>query len=307
MTLCAPPPSRLVVTGASGFIGRAFVAHARAAGHLVTALSRRGGSIDGYEDATVLARACAGADAIVHLAARAHRGGTDADFECNVRAARAIAHGASSAGVPRVVLVSSIGVNGNATCGKAFDEADPPAPVEPYARSKLRSEQEVQSILDASATQWTIVRPPLVYGPRAPGNFGCLVRAIVHGFPLPLASVRNQRSLLGVGNLSDAIVLCAVHPLAANQLFLLADADDLSTPEIVRCIAVGLRRPARLWSVPPALLTLVAKLAGRGRLAQSLCESLQVDASKARRMLGWSPAVRITDGIAGAAAAWKPA
>lgn len=305
MTLPTPHPLRLVVTGATGFIGRALAAHAAASGHHVVALSRSDGSIASYEDAGSLARAFAGADAIVHLAARAHRGGTDADFEGNVRAARAVAHAARAAQVPRLVLVSSIGVNGNITRDKPFDETDPPAPVEPYARSKLRSEQEVQATLDGSATGWTILRPPLVYGPAAPGNFGRLVRAVARGIPMPLGSVRNRRSLLGVNALCDALVLCCADGAAANQLFLLADDEDLSTPEIVASIARGLGRPARLWGLPPRVLELAAKLAGRARLAESLCHSLQIDASKARRMLGWSPAMRTADGLASAAAAWR--
>jgi nucleoside-diphosphate-sugar epimerase len=308
MATTAPHPRRLVVTGATGFIGSAVTAHARLATHEVVGLSRSDATLAGsYEDPDALARAFAGADAVVHLAARAHRGGTDADFEGNVRAARAVAQAARTAGVPRLVFLSSIGVNGNVTCGKPFDETDVPAPVEPYARSKLRGEREVLDILDGSDTEWTIARPPLVYGPNAPGNFGRLVRAVARGIPVPVASVRNQRSLVGVDNLADAVLLCATHPAAANQLFLLADGDDVSTPDMIRCIARGLGQPARLWRVPPALLKFGATLLGRTRISQSLCDSLQVDASRVRRMLGWSPAVRTADGIAASAAAWRRA
>ena len=306
MTLPALPPVRLVITGASGFIGRALVARANAAGHSLVALSRSAGSLPGgYEDVDALTRACAGADAVLHLAARAHRGGTDADFDCNVRAARAVAAAARATGVRRLVLLSSIGVNGNVTRAKPFDEGDAPAPVEPYARSKLRCEQEVRSLLEGSQTEWVLARPPLVYGPQAPGNFERLVRAVARGLPLPVASVRNRRTLVGVDNLCDALLLCATHPAAAGQLFLLADSEHVSTPEIVRCIARGLARPPRLWGAPPGLLRLGARLAGRPRIAESLCDSLQVDAAKARRVLGWTPAVRTTDGLMQAAAAWR--
>jgi nucleoside-diphosphate-sugar epimerase len=300
--------SSIVVTGARGFIGRALVARAQDAGHRVTALSRADGSLpSGYEDADALARAFAGAGAVVHLAARAHRGGTDADFEDNPRAARAVAQAARAAGVPRLVLLSSIGVNGNVTRGKPYREEDAPAPVEPYARSKLRCEHEVQEVLSGSASTWAILRPPLVHGPYAPGNFARLVRLVARGLPLPLGAVRNQRSLVGIDNLCDVILVCASNPAAGNELFLLADDSDLSTPEIVRCISQGLRRPARLWNVPPAALELAAKLAGRTRIAESLCASLQVDAAKARRVLGWRPAVPAREGIARAAAAWRAA
>jgi nucleoside-diphosphate-sugar epimerase len=296
------PPRRLVITGASGFIGHALATRARAAGHDVLALSRSDGSISSFEDADQLARACAGADAVIHLAARAHRGGTDADFETNIRMARAVARAARAGGARRMVLVSSIGVNGNRTTGQPFGEGDSPAPVEPYARSKLQCELEVQAILDGCATQWSIVRPPLVYGPRAPGNFGRLVHAVGRGLPLPLASVRNRRSLIGIGNLNDALLLCATEPSAANQLFLLADGDELSTPEIILCIARGLGRRAILFPFPPSLLKLAAKLTDRTRMAESLCDSLQVDASKARRLLGWRPANSSAEGLVEAAA-----
>jgi len=299
---------RIVVTGATGFIGRVLVRRAREAGHDVVPLSRTDGSLQGsYEDADVLARLFERADAVVHLAARAHLGGTDSDFEVNVRATSAVARAALAAGAGRLVLLSSIGVNGNVSRGKPFDENDPPAPVQAYARSKLRCEQELASVLRGSRTEWTIARPPLVYGPRAPGNFGQLVRAVERGWPLPVRSVRNRRTLVGVDNLSDALLSCALAPQAAGQLFLLADGEDLSTPDIVRCIAQGLGRADRMWSVPPSLLKLGAALVGRPRVAESLCDSLQVDASKARRLLHWTPQVRTRDGIVQAAAAWRSA
>jgi nucleoside-diphosphate-sugar epimerase len=303
------PPSTctmsLIVTGASGFIGRTLVARAAAEGHRVAALSRSDGTLSSYEDVGTLTRHFAGADAVLHLAARAHRQGSDADFDCNVAAARAAAAAARAAGVSRLVLLSSIGVNGNVTQGKPFDETDLPAPVEAYARSKLRCEQAVQDILVGSGTQWTVLRPPLVYGPHAPGNFGRLVRAVARGLPLPVARVRNRRSLVGVDSLSDALLACATHAHAANELFLVADREDVSTPEIIGSIARGLERPGRMWSVPPAWLALAGRLTGRQRVIESLCASLQVDASKARRLLGWSNAVPAADGITQAAAAWR--
>lgn len=295
----------IAITGASGFIGRTVIARAAAAGHRVVALSRTDGSLPhGYEDTGALARAFAGCDAVIHLAARAHRGGTDADFECNVRAARAVAQAARMSGLARVVLASSIGVNGNVTRDKPFTEEDAAAPVEPYARSKLRAEQAAQEALAGSSTAWSIVRPPLVYGPNAPGNFARLVRLVDRGWPLPLASVRNKRSLVAVDNLAAAMLTCCSHPAAAGELFLVADSDDLSTPDIVRCIARGLRREAKLFGAPRALLRAAANLAGRPRIAESLCDSLQVDATKIRRLLGWSPAVATAEGIERAAAAW---
>jgi nucleoside-diphosphate-sugar epimerase len=287
---------KIAITGATGFIGRALVAAARTQGHEVQALSRQAGA--DYEDAPSLAAVFAGADVVVHLAALAHRRGAGLDFDGNVRSTRAVAAAARAAGVGRLVFVSSIGVHGNVTRGKPFTEADEPAPAEPYARSKLQAEREVQS----AGIEWVVIRPPLVYGAHAPGNFGLLVRAVARNWPLPLGAIRNRRSLVGVGNLCDFILACAGSPRAANQVFVVADGDDLSTPDIVREIARGLGKPARLLDVPPALVRLAATLAGRKGVAQGLCDSLQVDASKARAFLGWSPAIGTREGIARAAA-----
>jgi nucleoside-diphosphate-sugar epimerase len=294
---------RVAVTGASGFIGQALVAELRAGGHEAVPLSR-GDGID-YEDAQAMTVRFEGADAVVHLAARAHRGGPDEAFASNVRVARAAAQAARDAGTRRFVLVSSIGVNGNVTHGRPFTETDAPAPAEPYARSKWLAEQEVRALLAGSATSLVIVRPPLVYGPHAPGNMGKLFRAVARGWPLPLASVANRRSFIGIGNLVDFLHLCVRHEAAAGELFVVADGEDLSTPELVRSIARGLRRKPNLFPFPPALLVVAAKVLGRGRTAQSLCDSLQVDASKARRLLGWAPALTASQGIERAAAAWR--
>lgn len=295
---------RVVVTGASGFVGKALVERLARGSVEVVALSRGAANWQGvqsfrvqdYENTDQLAAAFRGACAVVHLAARAHVGGSDADFESSVRGAAAVARAGQAAGVSRLVLLSSIGVNGNVT-RRPFTEVDTPAPVEPYARSKLRAERAVSEALQGSGTSFTILRPPLIYGPRAPGNFARLVRAVARGWWLPLASVHNERSLVGVDNLLDLIVLCLDHPAAANELFLAADAQDLSTPELVRCIAAGLGRPARLLPVSPPFLRLAARAAGRSRIAESLCDSLQVDAGKARRLLGWMPARAACEGV----------
>jgi nucleoside-diphosphate-sugar epimerase len=289
---------RIAITGASGFVGRALVAATQEAGHAVDALSRADGA--DYEDAKALARTFFGADVVVHLAARAHRRGPSQDFDCNVRSTRAVAVAARAAGVGRLVFVSSIGVNGNVTHGAAFTEADAPAPSEAYARSKLQAEAAVKS----AGLEWVIVRPPLVYGAHAPGNFGRLVRAVARNWPLPLGAIDNRRSLVGRGNLCEFILLCATSPYAANELFVVCDGDDISTPEIARAIAQGLGKQPNLWNLPPALIRFAGMLPGRRNVVQGLCDSLQVDASKARELLQWSPSISTREGIARAAADW---
>ncbi len=301
--------SRIAVTGAAGFIGSALVNHLHTTGTQVLALSSTARSwpagirsvpLTSYEDPQELVRIFEGVDAVVHLAARAHRGGNPAEFESNVRSARAIAQACVAAAVRRLVFISSIGVNGNLTVGRPFTEDDLPDPAEPYAHSKLEGENAVFQALSGTATTWTVLRPPLVYGPRAPGNFAKLVHAVQRGWVLPVAGVRNARTLLALDNLLQLMQLCLTHPKASNELFLAGDGEDISTPELLRQIGRGLGKPARMINVPPSLLRAGATLLGRSKLADSLCASLQVNTSKARRVLGWVPKVRPGDAIADA-------
>jgi len=297
----------VVITGSSGFIGRALVRHLHASGRPVVAISRhawtapagvRVATIASYDDAAALAAAVPAGSAVVHLASIAHRGGEAAEFTASTRAAQNMLAAAASAGARRFIFMSSIGVNGNVTHGRPFSERDPPHPVEPYAESKLRAEE----IVRAGPLEHVILRPPLVVGPDAPGNFGRLLRAVRSGLPLPFGAIRNARTFIGIDNLVDLLSLCLDHSAAANELLLAGDAEDLSTPELVRCIAQGLGRPARLFPVPPSGLRAVAALAGKARLAESLCGSLQVDASRARQLLGWKPRLPAGEGVRRAAA-----
>lgn len=301
-----------VVTGASGFLGGALVRHLHKTGLPVVAVARRRCALPGgvrlvelasYDDAAGLAQAMAGASTVLHLASIAHHKGTPQAYEESVRAAASVAAAAVQAQLQRLVLTSSIGVNGQATRGIPFTEHSPPDPQEPYAHSKLRAEEIVRMATAGSTTQWVIVRPPMVYGPHAPGNFGRLVRAVHRGAWLPLASIRNARTFIALDNLLDLLVLCAQHPAAAGQLFLAGDAQELSTPELVRCIADGLNRPAKLLPCPPLLLRAATSLLGQPRLGDSLCASLQIDASKARGLLDWNPRIMAADGVRRAAQA----
>ncbi len=299
-----------VITGASGFIGGALVHRLHGLGRPVSAISRRAGqwpagvrriTVSGYEDAAALDEPCAGAGTVVHLAAVAHRGATAAEFGASVAAAEAVARAAARAHASRFVLVSSIGVNGNRTEGVPINEESPKRPEEAYAISKLQAEEAVTAALRGSRTDLVIVRPPLVYGPHAPGNFRRLVRLVCRGLPLPFASIHNARTFIGLSNLLDLLVLCVEHPAAAGELFVAGDAQDLSTPDLARRIGEGVGCPARLVPMPPGALTLGASVLGQRRLADSLCASLQVDTSKARRLLGWHPAVAAADGVRQAA------
>jgi nucleoside-diphosphate-sugar epimerase len=216
----------------------------------------------------------------------------------NVDGTLNLARQAAAAGVKRFVFISSIGVNGSKTAVcKPFSEADLPKPHNAYALSKWEAEQGLIQIAAETGLEVVIIRPPLVYGCNAPGNFGMLTRAVQRGWILPLGAVHNQRSLVALDNLVDFIVTCITHPQAANQTFLVSDGKDLSTTELVRGMTQAAGIPARLLPVPVWALQAGASLLGKGDAVQRLCGNLQVDITKARSLLGWVPPVSVEEGL----------
>lgn len=300
--------SRVLVTGANGFVGAALVRRLQASGHEVCGVSRSGEAASSglhcvrrYEDAAPL---MAGQACLVHLAARVHVM-NDAEQDplaafraANVTLTENLARQAAAAGVRRFVFISSIKVNGEATLpGRPFTENDASAPQDAYGISKMEAEQGLRQIAAETGMELVIVRPPLVYGPGVRANFAALLRAVARGIPLPLACIDNRRSLVALDNLLDFIVTCIGHPAAANQTFLVSDGEDLSTPELVRRMARAVGRPARLIPVPVWLLVAGARLLGKQDQLQRLSGNLQLDISKARDLLGWQPPVTVDEGL----------
>jgi len=304
----------VLVTGATGFVGPFVGAALRARGHRVRAALRRPTPTPGGADEAAVvgeigphtdwAGALEGVEAVVHLAARVHvmrERATDplaAFRQVNALGTEALARQAAVQGVRRLVLVSTIKVNGEATGDTPFREDDPPAPADPYGVSKWEAEQALWRVCAETRLEGAVVRPPLVYGPGVGGNLRRLLRALAGGWPLPFGAIDNQRSLLGAWNLADLLALALAHPAAAGETFLAADGEDLSTPEILRRLGQALGRPARLVRVPPPILRLGGRLVGRGEELDRLCGSLRVDAGKASRMLGWTPPVSVDEGLA---------
>lgn len=304
---------RIAVTGAGGFIGCTLVDQLTQQGAAVLAISRQP-KVPGarttavwpaHEDAQ--AGLLSGCDAVLHLAAVAHRvaegyANVDASvFAPNLALTRQVAQACGAARVRRLVLVSSIGVHGIRKHEHPFTEADRPAPVDPYAVSKWACEQAARGIGERHGLDVVVVRPPLVHGPRAPGNFGALWHAVSQGRLLPLGAIANQRSLIGIDNLVHLLALCAVHTQACGQTFVAADGEDVSTPELVRRIARAQGRTARLLSVPPPVLRMIGLITGKSVAVDRLTWSLQVDAAKVRRMLGWQPPFTLDEGLTRAA------
>ena len=259
------------------------------------------GNIDG---ATNWSLALEGVDMVIHLAARVHvMHDTETDpitafRTVNVDGTLNLARQAAASGVKRFVFISSVKVNGESTVpGHAFSEADAPNPQDAYGQSKHEAEQGLRQLSADTGMEVVIIRPPLVYGPGVKANFASLMRAVQRGWPLPLGAVHNQRSLVALDNLVDFIVNCITHPKAANQTFLVSDGEDLSTPDLIRRMARVMNRIARLMPVPMWALKAGALLLGKGDAVQRLCGNLQVDISKSRTLLGWSPPISVDEGL----------
>lgn len=311
----------ILLTGASGFVGHAVWAALENRRSVRVAL--RNPIAAEFPEGVELAIASlspdqdwtgivAGVSVVIHCAARVHvmneaSGNPLGEFRrVNVDGTLRLAQQAAEAGVRRFVFISSIGVNGSETFTQPFTAEDVAAPITPYAVSKCEAEVKLRALAAETGMEVVIIRPPLVYGPNAPGNFSSLVRCLRSGIPLPLGAVtENRRSFIFLDNLVDLIVTCINHPAAANETFLVSDDEDLSTAAFLRRIAAALGRPARLIPVPARFIMQGAKLIGRTSIAQSLCGSLWVDIGKTKALLGWLPPVKGDEGLRITAEHWR--
>lgn len=311
---------KVLVTGAAGFIGRRLCDTLLSSGVEVVPTVR--GVPTGAEIAvgdigpgTDWREALAAQpEVVVHLAARVHMvAGKELDSSdfyraVNVEGALNCARQAAASGVRRFVFLSSIKVNGEFTNeGQAFKEDDPAAPKDHYAISKHEAEKALRQVAAETGMELVVIRSPLVYGPGVRANFESMVRWLSRGTPLPLAAVsKNRRSLVALDNLVDLIVTCLTHPAAAQQTFLVSDGEDLSTAALLNRLGVALGHPAHLFYIPLALLRLGAHAIGKPGIYHRLCGSLQLDITKARKLLGWVPPVSVDEGLKRAAEGFLP-
>lgn len=308
-----PTEIRALVTGGSGFLG----------GHLIRALLAQNWHVrcstrtpwrdppSRLESAVALdigptsdwTSVLEGVDIVFHLAGRAHKPreasrNAVAEYErVNAEGTAHLARCAKRAGVQRVVYVSSIGVHGDRSDGAALTESSPISPHNAYTRSKVHGEEALKAEA-GHGLQFVIVRPPLIYGEGVPGNFRQLLRVIASGLPIPLAGLNNLRSFAAVANVVDALHLCGMAPGAADEIYVVADGDDLSTPDLIRSLAVGFGTPARLVSFPYPILRVAARIAGMQQQLEQLCGTLRVDATKLRDQLGWMPKLTARNALA---------
>lgn len=306
---------RVFVTGADGFVGSALVHNLRQNNKFIVTGATRSknqqeicgyekiavGNIDGATDWINRLR---GQDVVIHTAAKTYgqKSITDQQLtelrEVNVHGTLNLAKQAASMGVKRFIFISSIKVNGEQTkVGAPFSENDKPNPSDAYGVSKLDAEDGLICLSRETEMEVVIIRPPVVYGPGAKGNFSKLIQLIHKGRPLPLGAVNNKRSFVSIYNLTDLIVTCIDHPDAANHVFLVSDGEDLSTAELVKCLALAADKKIRLLYVPPSLMKVSAMCIGKSAYAIRLLGSLQVDHSKANNVLGWKPPVSINEGL----------
>ena len=302
---------KVLVTGATGFVGRGVCAWVQSNGHEVVASTRKVGAdlpasirqynIAGLGTATDWSEALRDVQVVVHCAARAHVMNETAPDplalfrEVNRDGTLSLARQAAKAGVRRFIFISSIKVNGESTQpNRPFTADDTPAPMDPYGISKFEAEQGLKEIAQQTGMQVVIIRPPLIYGPGVKANFESLISSIKRGIPLPIGALdHNRRSFVALGNLTELIGLCLTHKSATNQTFLVSDGEDLSTASLARRIGLAVGRPARLIHVPASWIRIGAAMFRRPGIYQRLCGSLQVDIHKTRELLDWSPTVSV--------------
>lgn len=311
---------KILVTGATGFVGSQLLKELKTKQYDVVGTSRRSvhaesdlvniGDISEQTDWSVPLVGC---DVVVHTAGRAHMMNDQADDKLaefrrvNRDATLKLARDAQAAGVKHFIFISSIGVNGNTTTNDAFTEASTPKPTSDYAVSKLEAELALKNEFRNTTMAITVIRPALICGENAPGNILRLLKLVESGIPLPFKGVKNKRGMVSLNNVVSFIIVCIENPLSKNELFLLADSDKPTTEEIVRAFAEGMNKPARIFWFPSFVLKTGLKVIRKENIYEQLFGSLDIDASKASNLLNWAPPVNIYESMKKTAAYYKDA
>ncbi|EHH1108228.1 NAD-dependent epimerase/dehydratase family protein [Vibrio parahaemolyticus] len=294
----------ILVTGATGFVGQNltqlnqnFRCVIRAGEHHSFANSYTVSTIDASTD---WSNCFEGVDAIIHLAGLAHnKSYTDAEYRAvNTDGTLRLALKAAEAGVKRFVFVSSIGVNGTNSYDSAFLPSDVADPHNSYAQSKHEAELGLWDISKQTGLEVVVVRPTLVYGPNAPGNFGMLTK-LVNSIPfLPFGLANNRRDFISVGNLVDLLIVCAKHKNAPGNIFLASESNTISTRDFVNAIAAGQDRKVFQIPIPVSFMRLAGLVIGKSAMIEQLFGNLEVDSSNLKDILNWTPPYSMKDSMA---------
>jgi nucleoside-diphosphate-sugar epimerase len=290
---------RVLITGATGFVGSALTERVNSLYDTMVLVRTQSNVLPSTIQQLVASNIFEAdfpenVDVIIHLAGRAHilnEQTTDplAEFcKVNVEGTLQLARQALDKKVKRFIFMSSIGVNGSVTSQQPFTEDALPQPHADYAVSKLEAEEALKKLFAGTDIELVIIRPPLVYAAHAPGNFARLLKLVATNLPLPFTRTRNKRSFVALENLVDFIQVCIEHPNAANQTFLVADQSRISTRELVQYLKQGMGKTPYFIYIPQPLMKLGAACVGKSKLYEQLFESLEVDASKAQKLLGWT-------------------
>ena len=295
---------KIAITGAGGFIGRSLSKSLRGKAYEFSKVVRikkkddmENTAIGEISSSTDWSKALEGVDCIIHCAGLAHvlnstgKNKLLSNYdEINALGTLNLAEQAANKGVRRIIFLSSVKVNGEVTqVDKPFFINDKPIPEGPYAISKFKAEKHLEQIASKSNLEVVIIRAPLVYGPGVKANFLRLMNAINKGMPMPLRSIKNKRSLISIDNLISILTVCIGHAEAKNKTFFVSDGYDISTTELTEAIALIMNKPLRLFYIPAHVLKVGGVLSGRSKLVDSLIESLQVDISFTKEILGWTP------------------
>ena len=302
---------KVLVTGASGFVGRCLCEHLTKRGHLVTASVRSSETppIENINSSIVVGdlgpdtdwtKALENQEVVIHLAARTHIMDESASnpeskyLRVNVESTKRLIHQMSEQNISRFIFMSSVKVNGEQTTVQPYTESQPSHAEDAYGRTKYQTELLISSSPDLKST---IIRSPLVYGPGVKGNFLKLMQLSERGLPLPIGMIKNERSLIFLENLIDAVIQSLENSAAIGQTYLVSDNADISTPELFRAVGNALNKPTRLFPFPVFLLRLAGVLVGKSGAIRRLAGSLQVDCSKIHKELGWKPPVGLQQGL----------
>jgi nucleoside-diphosphate-sugar epimerase len=300
---------KILVTGSTGFVGRALCDYLNGKGFTVIPVVRNPSNIPASvkldaDDEVGWQKALQGCDVVVHLAGKSKADKKDSNamatlYNSNVIPTISLYRRATLAGARRFIFISTAKVHGERTTpGTAFSEDDPPAPQGAYALSKWAAETRLRALASESSPELVVIRPPVVYGPGVKGSFASLVKLTTMGVPLPFGCVPNRRSMIGIDNLTDFIARCvdpSASASAANQTFLVSDGRSVSTTEVLRTIGTAYGVKSRLFCVSPALMQDFLTAINKPDVANRLFGSLVIDDTKVRRILGWLPPISMIE------------